>query len=651
MLAIVKIWKKQPGKYFCITTKSSTKKWEEFWFARNEFHKVASFINENLDKDVYFCPQGFSNRKRTKEFAVPPKLLWADLDAANPEDVVVRPTIAFESSPKRYVGFWETDVVVEEDLNRRLSYSISADISGWDWTQVLRVPNTKNYKYHTMPRVRILWTDGPTYTVEKLEKIVPQIKSKRRDDLEVNYDAGELFRKYEKKMPRWLRKELLNGKPIAGARSEMIWKLQNELIELGLEREEVFTLIWSSPWNKFKERRDGEDQLWRDLDKALDQHFTGRVTKKREGDDEDGDDDAFAFNPLARSMADVTIRNIDWLVPGILARGEVTIIEGDPGLGKSYLAQIVAACICDGKAVPAETKYTPSQGRVAYFDTENTADTVTKLRLIENGCERLDQYFQEESPFTIDDEEKWDTVLEVLEDFKPTLVVFDTINTYIGNADTYKSSETQQALGQFKQIGARFGCAVILLRHLTKNTGSKALYRGQGSIAFTGVARVVLTVGLHPEDQNVRVVACTKNNLGPKPRSFTYTIIGLPDKDGITNRSKLVWGEFVDLTADEIISVAPIKNKSDKETSIKWLTTQLKKGRGQDVKRIEAMAAARGFTLDDLQKAADQLGVKRQQRQGKELWTLMTGDEDPSERETEGRTKVRKSTKRRVVFN
>ena len=644
MLLVVKIWKKQPGKFFCISTKSASGKWTETWFSRGEFHKVAGFINDNLDKDVYFCPQGFTRQTRQKEYACAPKLLWADLDAANPEDVVVRPTIALESSPRRYVGFWETDKVTEEELNRRLSYSISADISGWDWTQVLRVPNTKNYKYHTMPRVRILWTDGPTYTVERLNKIIPKVKKKDRE--EINEDAGELYKKYEKKMSRRLRKELLNGKPIAGTRSEMIWWLQNELIEIGLSREEVFTLIWASPWNKFKERRDGEDQLWRDLDKALDQHFTGRSSKKKDDDDED---DEFEFNPLPQSMADVAIKNIDWLIPGLVARGEITIVEGDPGLGKSYLVQIIAASICDGKKIPSETNYEPVQGRIAYFDTENTAGTVTKLRLIENGCERLDNYWQGEDPFSVDDEEKWEKVLDVLEEFKPTLVVFDTINIYIGGADTYRSSETQQALTNFKKLGQRFDCGVILLRHLTKNTGSKALYRGQGSIAFTGVARIVATVGLHPEDQDVRVVACTKNNIGPKMRSFTYTIVGLPDKGDLKNRSKLVWGEFVDLTADEIISVAPIKKK-DSETAVKWLTTQLKKGRGQDLKRLESMAAARGYTPEDLQKAADQLGVRRQTRQGKELWTLISDDENPSEKETGGRTKASRSTKRRVNF-
>src|SRR5690606_18198031 len=125
--------------------------------------------------------------------------------------------------------------------------------------------------------------------------------------------------------------------------SEVLWKMQNELLEIGMSREEAFDVLWVCPWNKFKNRRDGVDQLWRELDKSLEQHFTGY--KKEQAND----DDPMAFNPLPRSMADVVMRNINWIVPGMFARGEVTIVEGDPGLGKSYMMQVCAGYIADGK--------------------------------------------------------------------------------------------------------------------------------------------------------------------------------------------------------------------------------------------------------------------------------------------------------------
>lgn len=646
MLLIHSLWKRQPGTYFCISTKSASGKWKDNWFKKSEFKDIAEFIGDNLDKNCYFCPHGFDAPSRTKEHAKRPRLLYADLDESDPRKLELKPTVALESSPGRFVGFWETDDLVEEALNRRLSYSISADNSGWDFTQVLRVPNTRNYKYHTTPRVRILWNDGPTYEVKRLEKMIPQIKNTMGDDLDDQ--ASKVFKRYEKKMPRWLRRELVNGKPQAGKRSEVLWKMQNELLEIGMSREEAFDVLWVCPWNKFKNRRDGADQLWRELDKSLEQHFAGYKAAKN-----DQDDDPTSFNPLPRSMADVVMRNINWIVPGMLARGEVTIVEGDPGLGKSYFMQIVAMHICDGKKLPSETEYEGVQGRVAYFDTENTADTVTKLRLIENGAECLDNYWQGEEPFSIDDEEKWDRVSEILEDFRPTLVVFDTINIYIGGADTYRSSETQQALAYFKQLAARFECSVVLLRHLTKNSKEKALYRGQGSIAFTGLARIVLTVGLSPEDQDVRVVACTKNNIGPKIRSFTFRIDPLPDTLKSKNRSKFSWGEFVDLTADDIVSVAAIKNK-DSDSALKWLRDLLEINNRMDLTKIERAGRPRSYSKQDIQRAGEQLGVViTRQGEGKTeriFWSLPSGDQTPNVKESHGRKHLKKSKIRSVKF-
>jgi len=646
MLLIVKLWKKQPGKYFCISTKSATKKWTDNWFSKSEFDQVGNFIRENLDKDVYFCPHGFTQKKRQKPFAVAPRLLYADLDESDPEDLDLTPTIALESSPGRYVGFWFTDEPTEEALNRRLAYSIGADISGWDWTQVLRVPNTKNFKYNNQPRVRILWNDGPEYKTEELERRIPLMKTVMGEEL--GGKSAETFKRYEKKLPRWVRRELLHGKPVAGQRSEVIWKLQNELLEAGLSREEAFDLIWVCPWNKFRDRRDGPEQLWRELDKALENHLSGGYTAKEE------DHDPLSFNPLSRSLADVEMRNIDWVVPGMFARGEVTIIEGDPGLGKSYMTQIIAGRICDGQSIPTEEKYEPVQGRVAYFDTENTADTVTKLRMIENGVEHLENYWQEESPFSIDDEEKWDRVIDALDQLRPTLAVFDTINIYIGGADTYRSSETQQALSHFKELASRFNMPVVLLRHLTKNTSNKALYRGQGSIAFTGVARVVWTVGLHPDDGDVRVVACTKNNIGPKGKSFTFRIDPLPNTATTKNRSKFTWGEFVDLTADDIVAVAPMKN-NDRESAIKWLKETLENSGKLSVQKLERMSEARSISKTNLARAAESLGVtKTTQGEGRtriEFWSLPSGDQIPDESESRGRSRRLSSTKRSVSFS
>ena len=191
-----------------------------------------------------------------------------------------------------------------------------------------------------------------------------------------------------------------------------------------------------------------------------------------------------------------------------------------------------------------------------------------------------------------------DRVYDALERVRPDMVVFDTLNTYIGKADVHKASETQQAMKHFIEIARRFNCSTLVLRHLTKSTKEKALYRGQGSIAFTGMARVVLTVGQHPEEEDTRVMAVTKLNVTRKPDALTFEIKGLPDTLKRQDRSKLTWGDFVDLTSDDIMVVAPAKN--------------LLSGGPMTKGAVERATQARGITMKILLKVATEIGVIRQ---------------------------------------
>lgn len=621
-MRVANLWKMQQGDLFFLATKSSTGKWTEHPIKRGDWGKIDELINGSKDKDVYMCPHGFKamgpKPRRLKTSSIDPKLLYADLDKADPSKIPIRPTIAIESSPGRYVGYWFTDQPASEELNRRLAYMIGADISGWDRTQVLRVPGTRNHKYKSKPRVRVLWEDGPVYKLEKLDRMIPQLEDSRKAETSDD-KAMEIYTKYESKMTRWTRKELLNGNPKTGSRSEVLWKLQNELIEIGVSTEELFHLLWASPWNKFRDRFNGEDQLRREIDKTLSRHL-GKSAPGKKGDDKPPPE---RWDPLPLSIAEVERENIEWVVPGLLARKEMTIVEGDPGLGKSYFVQVVSGLICDGKPIPCLDHYHPTQGRVAYFDIENTASTVTRARLEENGVINLNNYFQGEEPFSVDDEERWSTVLDRLMELKPELVVFDTINTYIGGTDTYRSSETQQAMGFFKEIAIKCNCSVVILRHLTKGGNSKALYRGQGSIAFTGAVRIVATVGRIPDDPDVRVVACTKNNISAPFRSFTYTIEGLPSKGKNTNRSRLVWGEQVDLSADEIIEAPKGDAKSKSSSAIDWLKQTLEEEGRIEVKKLTRMAEGRSITRTTLYRSAEKLEVKKEHvgfGKTKEVW-------------------------------
>lgn len=624
-MLIASLWAKQPGRFFCISTKGEPTsrhpkgQWKDHFFSKDEFGEIRHFLKENADKDIYFCPHGFMRRARQKEEAVLPTMCWADLDYSDPRKLNPKPTIAFESSPGRFVGLWITNAPITESLNRRLTYAVDADKGGWDVTQVLRFPGTTNYKYDSRPKVRVLWDDGPTYTVKKLEGYLPK-ELKEEAELESDEDARDIYDRYRNQMPAWLRRELFTGRPKEGKRSEMLWKIENELLETGVTQEECFVLLKASVWNKFKGRRNEDDQLRREIDKAVDRHFTttkdepkgkDKAKKQRAEDRDPQRNEERKF--LQLSIADVEEEELDWIWYPYLARGELTILEGDPGLGKSYMAQMIGGCIVDGRAPPVVRPQgkKPVQGKVAYFDMENSAGTVTKRRLVDNNVHNLADYLQEETPFSIDDEDAIDDVYDALEKLKPTLVVFDTINTYIGKADTHKSSEVQQAFAHFRTIAKEFNCAVLVLRHLTKSKGGdKAIYRGQGSIAFTGLARVVMTVGQLPDDPETRVMAVTKINVTKAPKALCFTIDEMPN-----DRSKFVWGDFVDLSSDDILAFNAKKagkaSDADRVEEAKdFLTDVLDDGPVEQTK-LKRMAEKRGWDWKTLVRAADALGIDK----------------------------------------
>jgi hypothetical protein len=266
--------------------------------------------------------------------------------------------------------------------------------------------------------------------------------------------------------------------------------------------------------------------------------------------------------------------------------------------------------IVDGKRLPTVRAHKTIKGKVAYFDTENSAGTVTKRRLVDNGCRNMKNYFQEEQFFMVDEEDALDEVYEGLEALKPDLVVFDTINTYIGRADTHKASETQQALSYFSEIAKRFNCSVLVVRHLTKSTKDRALYRGQGSIAFAGLARVVLTIGTHPDDPDTRVMAVTKLNITRKPLALTFTIESLPDKLKYQDRSKFVWGDFVDLDSDEIISVTP--SKKERRTEVEEFLRDVLTDGPMKLNELERAAEARGINMKIVRSVGKDIGIVRE---------------------------------------
>jgi hypothetical protein len=260
MSAVAELWARQPGEWFCLSTKSDGH-WRDYFFGHDR-HDVTAFAKDHGQDNVYFCPHGFDAPRRRKEHAVLPRLLWADLDAVDPSGIDLTPSVAIRSSPGRYVGLWRTDRRVSEELNRRLTYALGADKGGWDLTQVLRVPNTVNYKYPSHPRVRLMWDDGPTYHVRDLEERLPVLP--RRNGVSVAFervsdDWRAIVRRLAPGLLASVTRRVANGK-----RSDVIWKIGRVLREHGATAGEVAAVLREAPCWRDK-HGDDEDALRREV--------------------------------------------------------------------------------------------------------------------------------------------------------------------------------------------------------------------------------------------------------------------------------------------------------------------------------------------------------------------------------------------------
>ena len=619
MSIVTQTWRKIPGDYFFICTKSKAGKWVDKAFHRDDLGKVDSFIDDNTDKNLYWCIHGFSKPRRQKQFAVLPKLLWADLDYVDPRKMNgSKPTLAWESSPGRFAGVWHIDRVMTEELNQRLSYSIGADKGGWDITQVLRVPGTMNYKYGSGKPGKLLWSHtDKTISVARLKQHLKAPETEKEKSGEYSKEEKtDVYKRYEKKIHPVIRQLLLSQK-VTGDRSEVLWKLYHGLLDAGMDGDEVATLVSGSVWNKFADR---PKQLHKEIDKVIIERVTKGRLKDRNPSVESIESDKGYI-----TMNDVVMKPVQWVTPGWLVKGKITIVEGDPGIGKSFLVQQMCVNAINGERFPAMGQYGQRgvrNAKIMYIDLENDPETDTKSRLIDMGLkeDKLDQYMQYYRPFSLTDFEDFEKFEEVVKDYEPDIIVFDTIMSYMGGSDTHKASDVQQTLSRLSIIAQDYDCAVVLIRHLGKTSRDNVKHAGLGSIAFTGMARMVHLVRLHPNDEEMAIIKTIKANFCKPEPALKFFIEALPARAGRFNRAKVTIEGFDTDLKDSDLTASAEKNRKkddgreDPEKCKTFLKEYMKIDRDMDqvVLNAEKQSISKMMLLQMIQ----QLGIKTVIRNG-----------------------------------
>ena len=224
------------------------------------------------------------------------------------------------------------------------------------------------------------------------------------------------------------------------------------------------------------------------------------------------------------SMRDIQTEDVQWLWYPYLPRGKLTIVQGDPGEGKTTFVLAVISALTRGEPLP-ECEQAPEPVNVIYQTAEDgLADTI-KPRLEAAGadCARVLVIDESKRELNLSDER----LEQALRKTGAQLMVLDPIQAYLGDGvDMHRANEVRPILKRTAAMAERTGCAVILIGHMNKAQGLKSGYRGLGSIDFRAAARSVLVVGRLKDDPAVRIVAQDKNSLAPEGKSIAFQLDG-----------------------------------------------------------------------------------------------------------------------------
>lgn len=335
--------------------------------------------------------------------------------------------------------------------------------------------------------------------------------------------------------------------------------------------------------------------------------FAGEVTSATESD-----------APLYVTLADLERRPLNWVWAGRIPAGKLTMLEGDPGLGKSMLWAKVVAHLTTGEPLPGDGEVRdPSHVLVICAEDDLNDTIVPRLAAAEADLTRVHSLALHRDdkghliPLSIP--EDLPRLRQTIEQTNAALVVFDPITAYLSETiNSGNDASVRRALTPLAEIAQTSGAAVLLIRHLNKQGDLKALYRGGGSIAFIGAARSGLIVDRHPEQEGVVVLAQTKSNLARGVPALTYSVESWDEDITVP---VVAWGVEMDLTADELLKKPDGRvDAPARDEAVTFLRDLLSDG-PVSAREIKAHASEAGIAWRTVERAKERALVRTRRRQ------------------------------------
>lgn len=249
------------------------------------------------------------------------------------------------------------------------------------------------------------------------------------------------------------------------------------------------------------------------------------------------------------SLDNIESREVEWLWKPYIPLGKLTIIEGDPGSGKTMLALRLASQLSKGVALPFVEEHKEPMN-IIYQTVEDAYDDTIKPRLEKMYGNYANIHFIDESKdfLCMSDERIEEAIIRT----NAKLLVLDPVQSYLGaNVNINSANEVRSALNNLVEIAKRTGCAIILISHLNKKNSSKAIGRHIGTMDLTATARSVLLVGDIKDQDGMRAMAHVKSSLCKKGKTLQFEITD----------NGFIWHGESDLSEEEILAGVALKTK------------------------------------------------------------------------------------------
>jgi|SRR5580704_3942340 predicted transcriptional regulator len=485
------LWADVPGEYFCVSTMETNDgvwvekgEWRDRFFSRREFGEVAGYIAEADARkaNVYFCPHGFSERRKSAETAVLPWMLWADIDAG--DITLYQPHVLIQSSRGRWQGLVWINQEWSVGVARGYTQAVKADSGCWNLTRVLRVPGTRNWK-RGGERVRLFRNENrwehKIYQGNEWGEVAELVSSLKAGDWggdEGSLDeANELWTGYQENVPRWARRIYYEKVKAETDRSVKIWNLARGMRQAGMSLEEIYKVLhWHPRLNKFENR---PGQLRKDVEKGAAQvllvHDGGKEGKKGK------------IKVQLRKEARLILTSKefmegfippDYVLDGIMQQGYLYALTGKTGAGKSALMLLIAQSVSREEDVgEREVK----GGKVLYLAGENPDELCMRTIGMKAGGENLFWIRGTAVSLSEDFERIRDEVVETVGEL--VMVVVDTSPAYFQGDEENSNAQMGDWARTLRKLTELPGKPTVVANcHPAKNAEDGALLpRGGGA--------------------------------------------------------------------------------------------------------------------------------------------------------------------------